>query len=316
MASVLEGVRVLDLSSGIAGPMAGMLLADHGADVVKVEPPGGDPLRGTAGYDVWLRGRRSAELDLKDAEDEGHVPRPRLRRRCRPGSFSPGTTSRLGIDAATLLAAQPAVGLLLDHRVRPARRRTATAPATTRWSPPGSASCTSSAVISGGAMPHMHGDEPYLPDLEIPDGMAPGSPRIGTDLHLHAVAEHVRRVPCRRRHQRRALRRGAHRPWTARRDLVAASGVQPHRVEVAARRASTTRPATAPGSTTSARRRGSSAAPTTGGSSSGCRTRASCSPAPTATPSRSGGTSTASATTPTASRPTRRTSSCSRTTTR
>src|SRR5438067_12302640 len=38
-----NGVRVLDLSSGIAGPMAAMLLADYGADVVKVEPPSGDP---------------------------------------------------------------------------------------------------------------------------------------------------------------------------------------------------------------------------------------------------------------------------------
>ena len=59
MTSVLDGIRVLDLSWGIAGPITGMLLADHGADVVKVEPPDGDPFRGTAGYDVWLRGRRS-----------------------------------------------------------------------------------------------------------------------------------------------------------------------------------------------------------------------------------------------------------------
>ena len=65
MASVLDGVRVLDLSWGIAGPVAGMLLSDHGADVVKIEPPGGDPFRGMPGYDTWLRGRRSIELDLR-----------------------------------------------------------------------------------------------------------------------------------------------------------------------------------------------------------------------------------------------------------
>ncbi len=56
MSGVLDGIEVLDLSWGIGGPMAGMLLADHGARVTKIEPPGGDPTRcsparrsGTAG---------------------------------------------------------------------------------------------------------------------------------------------------------------------------------------------------------------------------------------------------------------------------
>jgi crotonobetainyl-CoA:carnitine CoA-transferase CaiB-like acyl-CoA transferase len=66
MTSVLNGIRVVDLSWGVAGPVAGMLLSDHGADVVKVEPPGGDPFRGTPGYEVWLRGRRSVVLDLRE----------------------------------------------------------------------------------------------------------------------------------------------------------------------------------------------------------------------------------------------------------
>ena len=64
---VLAGLRVLDLASGIAGPMVGMLLADHGAEVIKIEPPGGDPGRSQLGYRVWQRGKKSAVLDLETA---------------------------------------------------------------------------------------------------------------------------------------------------------------------------------------------------------------------------------------------------------
>ena len=50
MAPVLEGLRVLDLSWGVAGPVTTMLMSDYGADVIKVEPPGGDPFRSYPGY--------------------------------------------------------------------------------------------------------------------------------------------------------------------------------------------------------------------------------------------------------------------------
>ena len=61
----LTGVRVLDLSWGIAGPIGVLLLAELGADVIKVEPPGGDPFRAQPGYHVWNRSRRSVVIDLK-----------------------------------------------------------------------------------------------------------------------------------------------------------------------------------------------------------------------------------------------------------
>src|SRR5215471_4877725 len=62
MSAALGGIRVLDLSRGIAGPMAAMLLADFGADVVKVEPPEGDPARALPGFAVWNRNKRGIVL--------------------------------------------------------------------------------------------------------------------------------------------------------------------------------------------------------------------------------------------------------------
>ena len=64
MAPPLNDLRVLDISIGPVGGMATMMLADFGADVVKVEPPGGDPFRSLANSPLWLRGKRSVELDL------------------------------------------------------------------------------------------------------------------------------------------------------------------------------------------------------------------------------------------------------------
>ena len=64
MAGPLSGLRVIDLSSGPVGGMATMILSDFGADVVKIERPGGDPFRFMGTAPMWLRGKRSVELDL------------------------------------------------------------------------------------------------------------------------------------------------------------------------------------------------------------------------------------------------------------
>ena len=99
----LAGVRVLDLTRGMPGALATMLLADYGAEVVMIESPRGTPLRRTRGHSVWNRGKRSVVADLDDDADgrssaaladgadvviEDHrpgalAPRPRLRRRRR-----------------------------------------------------------------------------------------------------------------------------------------------------------------------------------------------------------------------------------------
>jgi len=68
VAGPLDGITVVDCSRGLAGPRATGLLADYGADVWWVEPPGGDPLRDVlkTEYAVFNRGKRSVQLDLKD----------------------------------------------------------------------------------------------------------------------------------------------------------------------------------------------------------------------------------------------------------
>jgi crotonobetainyl-CoA:carnitine CoA-transferase CaiB-like acyl-CoA transferase len=63
MSEILEGIRVVDLSSSIAGATATMLLGDHGADVLKAEPPTGDPTRHFPASVVWHRGKRSVVHD-------------------------------------------------------------------------------------------------------------------------------------------------------------------------------------------------------------------------------------------------------------
>ena len=64
---VLDSLQVVDLSQGIAGPIAGMFMADFGAEVVKVEPPQGDPGRDTPGFLMWNRGKKSVIVDPADA---------------------------------------------------------------------------------------------------------------------------------------------------------------------------------------------------------------------------------------------------------
>ena len=74
-----DGLRVVEMSEGVGGPMAAMLLADLGADVVKVEPPRGDRLRGTPAFHVLNRSKRGVALDLTDAADRTRLE-PLLRR--------------------------------------------------------------------------------------------------------------------------------------------------------------------------------------------------------------------------------------------
>ncbi|MBI2871675.1 MAG: CoA transferase [Chloroflexi bacterium] len=107
MGEIFQGTRVLDLSWGIAGPLATMLLCDYGADVVKVEPPGGDPFRKLPGYLVWCRGKRSVTLDLKTAGGQEVLRRLAGSADLLVESFSPGVAQRLGAGFETLRERNP-----------------------------------------------------------------------------------------------------------------------------------------------------------------------------------------------------------------
>ncbi|GAA4173469.1 CoA transferase [Gryllotalpicola koreensis] len=67
--NALDGIRVLDFSSGVAAPIVGMFLADFGADVIKVEPPTGDPSRSKPGFAVFNRNKKSVVVDIDDGDD-------------------------------------------------------------------------------------------------------------------------------------------------------------------------------------------------------------------------------------------------------
>ncbi len=109
MAGAFDGVRILDFTQGIAGPMACMILADHGAEVIKIEPPTGDRLRAHPGYITWNRNKRRVILDM--GRYEGLREARSLIAGADAAVFDhrPGELERLGLDAATVCPANPAL---------------------------------------------------------------------------------------------------------------------------------------------------------------------------------------------------------------
>ena len=115
----LEGIRILDLSRMVAGGMAGMLLADFGADVVKVEQPGsGDPLRNwtSNGLPLWwnVYGRNKRYITLNLQSDQGKDILKRLVPRFDVllESFVPGTLERWGLGWNVLHELHPGLIML------------------------------------------------------------------------------------------------------------------------------------------------------------------------------------------------------------
>jgi len=106
----LAGIRVLDLGNFIAGPAACVPLADLGAEVVKVEPPGGDPMRALERVFVGgHRGRRSIAVDIKAPDGLEIVRRLAARADVLEHNFRPGVAERLGIGYEQIRALNPRI---------------------------------------------------------------------------------------------------------------------------------------------------------------------------------------------------------------
>jgi formyl-CoA transferase len=120
-AGPLAGLKVLEMGQLIAGPFAAKTLADFGADVIKIEPPGaGDPLRKWRllkdGTSVWWqvqsRNKRSLALDLKDRDAQQIVRRLAAESDVLIENFRPGAMEGWGLAPADLLAANPRLVVL------------------------------------------------------------------------------------------------------------------------------------------------------------------------------------------------------------
>jgi crotonobetainyl-CoA:carnitine CoA-transferase CaiB-like acyl-CoA transferase len=113
----LAGIRVVDLSRVVAGPLCGRLLADQGAEVIKIEPPRRDMTRtapplvdGFSAYFTHLNaGKLGICVDLRDEEAAKLVARLADDADVVLENFRPGTLGRYGLDAATLLERNPAL---------------------------------------------------------------------------------------------------------------------------------------------------------------------------------------------------------------
>ncbi|MCJ1675798.1 CoA transferase [Streptomyces sp. APSN-46.1] len=103
----LAGVRVVELAGIGPGPFAAMLLADLGADVVRVDRPGGGGLAVNPAYDVTNRNKRSVLLDLKSAEGPARVLDLVERADVLIEGFRPGVAERLGVGPADCHARNP-----------------------------------------------------------------------------------------------------------------------------------------------------------------------------------------------------------------
>ena len=117
MTGPLEGVKIIDLTSMISGPMGAMILADQGAEVIKVEPLGGEQLRHMAApyngvnapFYSCNRGKKSLAIDLKSEEGKEVLIKLIKESDVFMQNFRPGTTDRMGFGYDELKKINPSL---------------------------------------------------------------------------------------------------------------------------------------------------------------------------------------------------------------
>ncbi len=134
MTFVLKGVRVVELSTVITAPLTGMMLVDLGAEVIKIEPPQGDPFRSFRGgqyspnFVAYNRGKRSVRLDLRGEPGRAIMLKLIARADILLENFRPGVLEKLGLGPDILMGANPRLihcsitgfGTSGPYRARPA----------------------------------------------------------------------------------------------------------------------------------------------------------------------------------------------------
>jgi crotonobetainyl-CoA:carnitine CoA-transferase CaiB-like acyl-CoA transferase len=106
---IFEGIRIIDLTQGMAGPLTTMILADYGAEVIRLEPPGGDPWWGLPAYMVWNRGKKSVALDWSAEEGREQARQLVESADIFIESLRPGECERLALGYEAMSGANPAL---------------------------------------------------------------------------------------------------------------------------------------------------------------------------------------------------------------
>jgi crotonobetainyl-CoA:carnitine CoA-transferase CaiB-like acyl-CoA transferase len=115
MSGPLEGVRIVDMTTMVAGPVAGMMLGDQGADVIKVESPAGDLMRRfafgrnglSASFLSCNRNKRSLAIDMKSTEGLEIVKKLISSADVLMHNFRPGAAEHLGVGEEAIRTSRP-----------------------------------------------------------------------------------------------------------------------------------------------------------------------------------------------------------------